>query len=158
MQYKNFGNMSCPIARSLERVGEWWSILILRDCLHGLTRFDEFTKSLGIAPSMLSRRLHGLVKTGLLARQKYSSRPTRYEYVLTQRGRDFQPVIASLLIWGNAQIAPGDRLTMFVNRETGLPADPVWIDRATGLPLSDPIFTVSEKGIDRMNPEGRAAS
>ena len=57
MQRKNFGNMECPVARSLERVGEWWSILIMRDALYGMTRFDEFQKNLKIAPNMLTRRL-----------------------------------------------------------------------------------------------------
>jgi len=73
--------MQCPIARSLERVGEWWSILILRDALHGLTRFDEFQKSLGIAPNMLTRRLNALVEGGLLERRRYSERPPRDEYL-----------------------------------------------------------------------------
>ena len=61
MQRKSFGSMTCPIARSLERVGEWWSILILRDAFRGLTRFDQFQKSLDIAPNMLTRRLNALV-------------------------------------------------------------------------------------------------
>ena len=66
MQHKSFRAMSCPIARSLERVGEWWSMLIMRDALHGPTRFDEFQKSLGIAPNMLTRRLNALVESGSL--------------------------------------------------------------------------------------------
>ena len=75
---QSFGRMACPIARSLERVGEWWSILILRDALHGLTRFDEFQKGLGIAPNMLARRLNALVEAGLLERRRYSAgRPQR---------------------------------------------------------------------------------
>ena len=61
MRHTDFGTMACPVARSLERVGEWWSILILRDALHGMTRFDEFQKNLGIAPNMLTRRLSALV-------------------------------------------------------------------------------------------------
>ena len=61
MQRKSFEEMTCPIARSLERVGEWWSILILRDAFRGLTRFDQFQKSLDIAPNMLTRRLNALV-------------------------------------------------------------------------------------------------
>src|SRR5579863_1673108 len=85
MQRKSFGNLQCPIARSLERVGEWWSILILRDAVYGLKRFDEFQKSLEIAPNMLTRRLNGLVKDGLLERQRYSDKPPRYEYVLTEK-------------------------------------------------------------------------
>src|SRR6478735_3633723 len=75
MRHKSFGNMQCPIARSLERVGEWWSILILRDAAHGLSRFDEFLQSLGIAPNILARRLKVLVEAGLLERRRYSERP-----------------------------------------------------------------------------------
>ncbi len=66
MQRKSFGTMQCPIARGLEHVGEWWSILILRDALRGMTRFDAFQKHLGIAPTMLTRRLNALVDSGLL--------------------------------------------------------------------------------------------
>ena len=73
MQRTSFGSMQCPIARSLERVGEWWSILILRDAFQGLTQFDQFQKSLGIAPNMLTRRLNALVETGLLERRRTAS-------------------------------------------------------------------------------------
>ncbi len=93
MQRKDFGAMHCPIARSLERVGESWSILILRDAFQGMTRFDEFQKSLGIAPNMLTRRLNSMVDSGLLERRRYSERPPRDEYVLTQQSRDFRPVM-----------------------------------------------------------------
>src|SRR5206468_1853328 len=72
MQRKSFGKMACPIARSLERVGEWWSILIIRDALLGFTRFDEFQKSLNIAPNMLTRRLSALLDAGLLQRRRYA--------------------------------------------------------------------------------------
>ena len=106
MQRKSFGNMPCPIARSLERVGEWWSMLILRDALHGMTRFDEFQKSLGIAPNMLTRRLDALVEAGLLERRRYSEHPPRDEYVLTARGRDFRPVLLALMALGNRHFAP----------------------------------------------------
>ena len=61
MQRKSYEGSMCPIARSLERVGEWWSMMILRDAFHGLTRFDQFQRSLGIAPNMLTRRLNALV-------------------------------------------------------------------------------------------------
>ncbi|MFO6384726.1 winged helix-turn-helix transcriptional regulator, partial [Pseudomonas aeruginosa] len=74
MQRKTFADAECPIARSLERVGEWWSILIMRDALQGLRRFDEFSRSLDIAPNMLTRRLNALVEAGLLERQPYSQR------------------------------------------------------------------------------------
>src|ERR1700751_4538620 len=101
MQRKSFEKMSCPIARSLERVGEWWSMLIMRDALHGMRRFDEFQKSLGIAPNMLARRLEALVEAGLLERRRYSEHPPRDEYVPTARGRDFRPVLIPVVAWGN---------------------------------------------------------
>src|SRR6187431_2939241 len=97
MQRTSFKGMRCPIARSLERVGEWWNILILRDALRGSTRFDQFQKSLKIAPNMLTRRLHGLVEAGLLERRRYSEHPPRDEYRLTDRGRDFRPVLIAML-------------------------------------------------------------
>ena len=137
MQRKSFGTMQCPIARSLERVGEWWSILILRDALHGLTRFDEFQKSLGIAPNMLARRLNALVESGLLERRRYSEHPPREEYVLTPRGRDFRAVVLALLAWGNRHFAPEGASVMLVNRTTGAAVDPVLADPATGRAVDD---------------------
>lgn len=139
MKRTSFGSQ-CPIARSLERVGEWWSILILRDALNGLKRFDEFQQSLGIATNMLTRRLSALVEAGLLERRPYSERPLRHEYHLTERGRDFRPVVQALLAWGNRHFAPEGASVLIVNTETGEPAEPVLIDRLSGRPLSDPVF------------------
>ncbi len=135
MQRTNFGDMPCPIARALDRVGEWWSMLILRDALAGITRFDAFQKRLGIAPNMLSRRLDGLVESGLLERRRYNERPPRDEYVLTERGRDFQPVLHALLAWGNRHFAPDGVNIVLADAETGALADPVMVDRITGRPL-----------------------
>jgi DNA-binding HxlR family transcriptional regulator len=140
MKRTSFGTSQCPIARSLERVGEWWSILILRDAFSGLKRFDEFQQSLGIASNMLTRRLNALVETGLLERRPYSQRPLRHEYLLTERGRDFRPVTQALLAWGNRHFAPEGPSVLIVNSETGAPAEPILIDRVSGRPLSDPVF------------------
>jgi DNA-binding HxlR family transcriptional regulator len=140
MQRKSFHNMPCPIARSLERVGEWWSILIMRDALHGMTRFDEFQKSLGIAPNILTRRLTGLVEAGLLERRRYSERPPRDEYLPTARGRDFRPVLIALLAWGNRHFAPEGASVQLVNTETGAVADPVLVDPASGRPIEAPEY------------------
>jgi DNA-binding HxlR family transcriptional regulator len=136
MQHKSLGNMQCPIARSLEHVGEWWSILILRDALHGLRRFDDFQKSLDIAPNILTRRLNGLVEAGLLERRLYNERPPRYEYVLTEMGRDFRPTLLALLAWGNKHFAPEGVSVKLVDAETGAEADPVVVDRASGRPIT----------------------
>jgi DNA-binding HxlR family transcriptional regulator len=140
MRRKSFGNMQCPIARSLERVGEWWSILILRDASLGLTRFDEFQESLGIAPNILTRRLKVLVEAGLLERRRYSERPPRDEYVLTQAGRDFRPVLWALLAWGNKHFAPEGASVVIVDSRTGAPAEPVLVDRNSGRSLEPPAF------------------
>ena len=140
MRRKSFGNMQCPIARSLERVGEWWSILILRDASLGLTRFDEFQESLGIAPNILTRRLKALVEAGLLERRRYSERPPRDEYVLTDAGRDFRPVLWALLAWGNRHFAPEGASVIVVDTETGEPADPILVDRRSGKVMVEPVF------------------
>jgi DNA-binding HxlR family transcriptional regulator len=140
MRRKSFDDMQCPIARSLERVGEWWSILILRDAFHGLTRFDQFQKSLGIAPNMLTRRLNGLVEAGLLVRRPYSEHPPREEYLLTERGRDFRPVLWAILAWGNKHFAPEGVAVVAINRKTGALAEPIVVDRISGLPMTPESF------------------
>ena len=140
MQRKSFGKMACPIARSLERVGEWWSILIIRDALHGFTRFDEFQKSLNIAPNMLTRRLNALVDAGLLERCRYSERPPRYEYILTDMGRDFRPVLIAMTAWGNRHFAPEGASVLLVNKKTRRAADPLLVDRRSGRPLNERDF------------------
>ncbi|HEX7810957.1 MAG TPA: helix-turn-helix domain-containing protein [Burkholderiales bacterium] len=143
MQRKSFGKMQCPVARGLERVGEWWSILIIREALHGMTRFDQFQENLGIAPNMLTRRLAGLVKAGVLEKRRYSDRPPRHEYVLTECGRDFQPVIIAMHAWGNRHFAPEGQSVILVNARTGKPADPVLVDRNSKRPLADSDFRVA---------------
>jgi len=142
MRRTSFQAMDCPIARSLDRVGEWWSILILRDAFAGLSRFDEFETSLGIAPNMLARRLQALVEAGLLQKRRYSVRPPRDEYVLTERGRDFRPVLLALLAYGNRHFAPEGASVMVVDAATGEPAEPVVVDKSTGRVLAEPEFAV----------------
>ncbi len=137
MQHKSFSQMPCPIARSLERVGEWWSMLIMRDALHGMRRFDEFQKSLDIAPNMLTRRLNALVDAGLLERRRYSQHPPRDEYLPTARGRDFRPVLLALLAWGNRQFAPEGASVVLRDAGTGALADPILIDRVSGKPITE---------------------
>ena len=137
MRHTSFESMQCPIARSLERVGEWWSILILRDAFNGLTRFDQFQKSLDIAPNMLTRRLNALVESGLLERRRYSERPPRDEYVLTPRGRDFRPVLWALLAWGNKHFAPEGASIVLIDRETGATVEPMMVDRGTLRPMTE---------------------
>ncbi len=132
----------CPVARSLARVGDPWSMLILRDAFYGMTRFDEFERSLGIAPNILTARLKALVADGLLERYRYSERPPRDEYRLTEAGRDARPIIFALLAWGNRHWAPEGASVVIVNADTGERAEPLMVDRVTGRELSDPAFRV----------------
>jgi DNA-binding HxlR family transcriptional regulator len=143
MQRKSFGTMQCPIARGLEHVGEWWSILILRDASRGLTRFDQFSESLGIAPNMLTRRLSGLVQAGLLERRRYNEHPPRDEYILTQRGIDFRPVLLALLAFGNKHFPPDEQAVQIVNAETGEAVEPLLVDPATGRRVDGPGYRVT---------------
>jgi len=140
MRHTSFKDLRCPVARSLERVGEWWSILILREAFLGARRFDDFQKALDIAPNTLTRRLNALVEAGLLARHRYSERPPRDEYRLTEAGRDFRPVMWAILAWGNRHFAPEGPSVQIVDAETGEVADPVLVDRRTGRLLTPPAF------------------
>lgn len=143
MQHKSFEDMVCPIARSLEQVGEWWSILILRDAFAGKTRFDEFRESLQIAPNMLSRRLAKLVEAGMLERRPYSVRPPRDEYLLTERGRDFRTVLVALLAFGHRHFAVAGGGAWIVDTRTGVTAEPMLVDRHTGEPLLQPQYMIA---------------
>jgi len=132
MRRTSFEGQQCPIARSLERVGEWWSILILRDAFQGSTRFEQFQKNLDIAPNILTRRLTSLVEAGMMERLQYQHRPPRYEYVLTEQGRDFRQVTWALLAWGNRHLAPEGPSIVLVDKTTGATVDPMMVDRNTG--------------------------
>lgn len=136
MRHKTFENMDCAIARTLDEVGEWWSLLIVRDALHGLTRFDEFQQSLGISPNSLTRRLKELCDADLLARHRYQDHPPRDEYRLTDRGRDLQPVIEALGAWGRRHTTHEKGVVRLLDVVTGAEADPVLVDMHTGKPIT----------------------
>jgi DNA-binding HxlR family transcriptional regulator len=136
MQPKTSFRTECPAACALETVGEWWSILILRDAFQGMTRFDEFEKSLGIAPNILSRRLAHLVATGMLVRRRYNERPPRHEYLLTTKGRDFFPVVIALFAWGSKHLAPKGKALVLADRQDIRPLDPVLVDATSRAPIT----------------------
>ena len=96
-----FSAMECSIARTLDVIGERWSLLIVRDAFYGLRRFDDFRRDLGIARNILTDRLATLTELGVFERRQYEQRPPRYEYVLTEKGRDLLPVILAMMKWGD---------------------------------------------------------
>jgi len=101
MPRTSFDNIACSIARSLEQIGEWWTPLILRDVYLGLRRFEEIQRDLELSRKVLAARLDTLVDNDLLERRRYQRRPDRYEYVLTEKGRDLVPVLMALTAWGD---------------------------------------------------------
>jgi DNA-binding HxlR family transcriptional regulator len=143
MTRRTFDPGQCPVGRTLERVGDTWSLMILRDAFHGLSKFDQFEKSLGMAPNILTQRLAALVEAGFLERRPYQDRPVRHEYLLTDLGRDFAPVMTALMAFGNRHFAVEGIASQMVEAATGLPAEPVLVDRRTGLALDDARFTMA---------------
>jgi DNA-binding HxlR family transcriptional regulator len=131
MDSENNGNEPCPMARSLTFAGDAWALLILRDAHAGLTRFDQFRKSLGIAPTILTRRLAMLTSEGLLEKRRYSEHPPREEYLLTEAGRDFLPVLFMIGAWGR-KYRGGGKLSRIIDAETGTEIKVVAIDEVTG--------------------------
>jgi DNA-binding HxlR family transcriptional regulator len=103
---RDYHDQNCSIARTLELVGERWTLLIVRDALLGLTRFEQFQQSLGIARNVLADRLNRLVDAGILERVRYSERPARHEYVLTEKGAELRLALAGLRQWGDAHLSP----------------------------------------------------
>jgi DNA-binding HxlR family transcriptional regulator len=106
MERKSFRDFDCSVAQCLEVVGEWWTMLVVRDVFLGVHRFGEMQARLGISRNVLTQRLQKLVDDGILRRQAYQERPTRYEYRLTDKGRDLWPVLTALRQWGDRYAAP----------------------------------------------------
>jgi DNA-binding HxlR family transcriptional regulator len=105
MAIKTFAELNCSIARPLSFLGERWALLVLRDLFLGRRRFDEIQASLGIASNVLSQRLATLTEEGIVERRRYSEHPERFEYRLTEKGRELQPVLLAIMRWGDRHTA-----------------------------------------------------
>jgi DNA-binding HxlR family transcriptional regulator len=103
--HRTYDTQNCSVARTLETIGERWTLLILRDAFHGARRFDEFQRSLGIARNVLTARLKTLTEEGILERRLYQERPARHEYRLTEKGVDLWPVLFTLMKFGDKHYA-----------------------------------------------------
>ena len=108
MKRTSFADWPCSVARTVDILGDWWTPLVLRESYLGVRRFDDFQHRLGIGRNILTQRLGRLVDEGLLARRPYQERPLRHEYVLTDKGRDFYPVMAAITRWGDAWLDGGE--------------------------------------------------
>ena len=94
-------DIDCSVARTLEHIGERWTFMVLRDAFYGVRRFDDFQASLGVARNILTKRLTKLVDAGIMRKEAYQEHPPRYEYRLTEKGRDLVPILTFLLAWGD---------------------------------------------------------
>ena len=120
MLRSDYPGQFCSIAKSLEVIGERWSLLIVRDILNGNRRFGEIQQSLGIARNVLSARLGGLVEEEILERRAYQENPPRYEYFLTAKGLDLWPALIALMHWGDRYSAgPDGAPRLIVHKQCG---------------------------------------
>jgi DNA-binding HxlR family transcriptional regulator len=135
MQRKSFAEMECNIARSVEEVGDSWSLMILRNALLGAKRFQDFEAQLDAPPTTLARRLATLTARGFFVRREYAAHPPREEYELTDKGLDFLPVLLSLAAWGGRWLSPGGAPLELVHPTTGAAIRPALVDACTGKEL-----------------------
>jgi len=145
---------SCPVARPLDAIGDWWSLLIIRDAFDGSRRFGEFRASLGVAKNILATRLRNLVEHGILELVPASDGSAYQEYVLTEKGRGLFPVLVALRQWGERFFfEPGEKHVHLVDRKTGKPVRALELRSQDGR-LLQPDDTVvdglTRKGHDRV--------
>jgi DNA-binding HxlR family transcriptional regulator len=133
MRRTRFDRWPCPIARTTDLVGDWWTPLVMREAFLGRRRFEDFRRALGVPRAVLTKRLDRLVENGLLKKVPYEERPPRYEYRLTEKGRAFWDVLAAMWRWGSDWLwgEKGAPVALF-DRETEKEVRPVVIDENTG--------------------------
>ncbi len=132
----------CPVARSVEAIGDGWSLLIVRDAFDGIRRFGEFQRNLGMAKNILSARLRALVANGIFDLVPASDGSAYQEYVLTEKGRDVFPVVVALIGFANRHLAPEGASLLLAERGTGRPITPIVVDAMTLQPVTAESATV----------------
>jgi DNA-binding HxlR family transcriptional regulator len=142
MRRTRFDQWPCSIARTTDLFADWWTPLVLREAFYGVRRFEDFVDRLGIGRNVLTERLTRLVDEGILTKQAYQERPTRYEYRLTDKGRALFGVLAAMIRWGDDWLA-GDAgpPVELVDRRDGHVVRPVVVDEVTGEPLDPRTLT-----------------
>lgn len=136
MRRTRFDREPCPIARTTDLVGDWWTPMVLREAFFGRRRFEEFQEALDISRAVLAQRLGRLVDEGLLAKELYEEHPPRYEYRLTDKGRAFFDVLAAMWRWGSDWLWPrGAPPVDLVDVDSGKTVRPLVVDERTGEPI-----------------------
>ncbi|AVH54803.1 MULTISPECIES: winged helix-turn-helix transcriptional regulator [Streptomyces] len=149
MKRRELGHSTCPIDRSLSEVGDTWTLQILRDAMHGVTRFTDFNKQIGVASNILSARLQKLVAVGIFEIHE-STLGNSHEYVLTEKGRDFHTVLSALRQWGQKHLFEDDEpMNRVIDARTGQPPRPLSLTAEDGRELSpDDLLLVQSRAAD----------
>ncbi len=122
----------CPLARTVEVIGQWWTLEILHELFDGHTRFESIRRNLATPADVLAERMSALVAKGLVETGDGAADVADREYRATEYGRSLRPLLLVMAAWGNHRLAPEDRSVVLVDVDTGVPVDPVVVDRATG--------------------------
>jgi DNA-binding HxlR family transcriptional regulator len=137
MRRTRFDRAPCPIARTTDLIGDWWTPIVMREAFRGVRRFGDFVEALDIPRAVLAARLDRLVEEGMLDKVEYQRHPRRYEYRLTDKGRDFWNVLAAMWRWGSDWLWDGAEPPIALeDRETGAIIKPLVIDETTGRPMN----------------------
>lgn len=120
MQRSSFSGMSCSVAKTLDIIGEWWTLLILRDVFYGVRRFEGLRTHLGISRKVLAGRLERLTDEAILKKVLYQSQPQRYEYRLTKKGLELLPILLTIMNWGDKWMSEPDMTpVVFIHKDCG---------------------------------------
>ncbi len=136
MRRKSLGNARCPVSRSLDVIGDWWTLLIVRDAFNGARRFGDFQKNLGLAKNILSTRLRKMVEDGIMETRPTADGGAHHEYHLTEKGQRLRLVLVALRQWGEDNLfTAGEAKTVMVEKETGRPIGRLRLTAQDGRPL-----------------------
>lgn len=135
MRRTRFDDWPCPIARTTDLLGDWWTPIILREAFLGRRRFDDFQQAIGIPRAVLAQRLDRFVAEGIVTKERYEEHPPRYEYRLTDKGRDLYPVLAAMWRFGVDWLFPDGSPVMLTDRDSGDEIVPRVVDERTGDPI-----------------------
>ena len=132
MRRTRFDDAACPIARTTDLIGDWWTPLVMREAFSGRRRFDDFQAALEIPRAVLAQRLTRLVDEDMLTKVEYAAHPPRYEYRLTDKGRAFWDVLAAMWRFGSDWLWPNGPEVTLMSRDTGAEIRPAVVDENTG--------------------------
>ncbi len=135
MRRKNFDHLECPLAKTLGVIGEWWDLLIIRDLFYRINTFTGLSEDLGVARNILTDRLKKLEKTGIIEKKVYHERPRRYEYRLTEKGKDLYPILMVMAHWSEKWESPDGPAILFRHNEDGHHVIPKLVCEQCGLTI-----------------------